>query len=156
MTRRVIVVWADGVPLKVTVEDGEKADSNPDEPFSGVERARHEFAAAVHQSTALTPLSDALRHRVLARTRVCADCGNVGDVIHRLRTTPVREDRELVILCESCHRSRHAAVAGPVLEAAREAAGKGLSEVTVHVSNDFKKRAPWPPRAPEDEDRLND
>jgi hypothetical protein len=155
MTQRMIVVWADGMPLKVAVEDREKADSNPETLLSGPERARHEFAAAVQQATVLTPLSDVLRHRVQARTRVCADCGNEGDVIHRLRTTPVREDRELVILCESCHRARHAAVAGPVLEAARDAAGKGLSEATVHVSNDFKKRAPWPPRAPEDEDRLN-
>ena len=154
MARRTIVVWADGVPVKVAIEDGEPSSSPGDPVSAPPSRERHAFAVAVQQATALTPLTEEVRHRVEARSRMCADCGSPADVIHRLRTDPVPEERELVILCETCHRARHAAVAGPVLEAARDAADRGLSEGAVHVPNEVKKRAPWPPRSPDDEERI--
>ncbi len=154
MARRTIVVWADGVPVKVAIEDADPTDSPGDPVSFPLSRERHAFAVAVQQATALTPLPDDVRHRVETRSRTCADCGCPADVIHRLRTDSVHAERELVVLCESCHRARHAAVAGPVLEAARDAADRGLSEGVVHVPNEVKKRAPWPPRSPDEEERI--
>ncbi len=86
-----------------------------------------------------------VRNEVVRRDRTCRDCGGKGTLVHHLTYNRPITVGDLVLLCGTCHNTRHYALRDFIEVAAIQTFRRGDDEVRTGLPDELMSRVPWPP-----------